>query len=281
MDSLNLRINLYDNLKQAFFSPDTLNGGCTISPSADTALASSTKLNNVVSSLSGDANVMVEPILRKTNNIPNSYIIPFLAGLVVLVVIVLRYRKYLASIVESALYSFFAEKFVLETNVPFRRTFALLDALSVVSFSCFSLVALKLLNTEFFYESKPIILIAIAIASFSLFRLFISIYNYLINCILSNNPIFSLFQYNYFIFIRIVGFIILPISFVAFYAPTSVGLYLLYFMFGILLITLFYRLYRLTLIFVKNRISILYFILYLCGLEVVPILIVIKEVQRI
>ena len=135
MDSLNLRINLYDNLKQAFFSPDTLNGGCTISPSADTALASSTKLNNVVSSLSGDANVMVEPILRKTNNIPNSYIIPFLAGLVVLVVIVLRYRKYLASIVESALYSFFAEKFVLETNVPFRRAFALLDVLSVVSFS--------------------------------------------------------------------------------------------------------------------------------------------------
>jgi len=45
---------------------------------------------------------------------------------------------------------------------------------------------------------------------------------------------------------------------------------------GIMTLLYFYRLIRLLIIFIKEHISILYFILYLCALEVLPVLIVIK-----
>jgi len=45
---------------------------------------------------------------------------------------------------------------------------------------------------------------------------------------------------------------------------------------GIFILLYFYRIIRLLFIFIKQRVSILYFILYLCALEVLPVLIVIK-----
>lgn len=281
MDNLTLQINLYDNLTHAFIPTDTLNGGCLVRQTVDTITSLTTNLNYAIAPLPGKANFFGEPKLIQTNNIPNPYIIPFLVGFLVLAIVAYRYRRYIISFFESVLYSFFAEKAAYETNIPTRRTLTLLDTLSVISFSCISIVSLKLYFPEILFRTKPIILFTIVLASFTLYRLFISVYNYLISNLISNSHLFSLVIYNYFIFIRLVGFVILPISFIAFYASNSIGIYLLYLMFGVILITLLYRLYRLALIFIKNHVSLLYFILYLCGLEVVPILIVIKEVQRI
>jgi hypothetical protein len=55
--------------------------------------------------------------------------------------------------------------------------------------------------------------------------------------------------------------------------PTSV-----YFIAGVIVLIIFYliRVLRLFLIFMKRNISILYLILYLCALEILPVLILVK-----
>jgi hypothetical protein len=51
-----------------------------------------------------------------------------------------------------------------------------------------------------------------------------------------------------------------------------------YFVFGVIILIIFYlyRVTRLLLIFIKRNMSILYLILYLCALEILPVLIIVK-----
>jgi hypothetical protein len=51
-----------------------------------------------------------------------------------------------------------------------------------------------------------------------------------------------------------------------------------YFVFGVIVLIIFYlyRVFRLLLIFIKRNMSILYLILYLCALEILPVLIIVK-----
>jgi hypothetical protein len=90
---------------------------------------------------------------------------------------------------------------------------------------------------------------------------------------------FSYYNSTVFIYNRMVGLVLLPIISVVPFINTQFAPWLLYAGIVALIALYFFRIFRGIQIGIKNRLSIFYLILYLCALEILPLLVLYKLVE--
>jgi len=187
------------------------------------------------------------------------------------------YRKYIGQFFEALIFRFVANKIIREKTVPIQKMSTLLDLVYILCFALLFNQAFVLLSNS----SQPnsimtLTLFAAAVCSFRVLRyllvkisLLFTGYRRFFHDIYSNSILYS----------RVLGVILLPLVFLIAYTHITLALPLLYVSVAIFAIVMIARTVRLFLVFVEYDISIFYFILYLCALEIAPFLIVWKEAQ--
>jgi len=81
------------------------------------------------------------------------------------------------------------------------------------------------------------------------------------------------YLHNVYVYNKILGIVLLPLSFAAFYTPNRITEILLLMTIVFYLFSVIFKIIRGFQIIIKNDVFILYTILYLCTLEILPILI--------
>ena len=119
-----------------------------------------------------------------------------------------------------------------------------------------------------------LIIFGIVIA-FSLF--FISI-NKLIAFLFEKYNLINEIVYNYLFSNRFLGLVLLPIALMYPYLPDFLAKILLPSTWGIIVLSFIFRWFRGIIISFKYRVSYLYMILYLCTLEIIPLMFFVKEI---
>ncbi len=205
--------------------------------------------------------------------------IPALLGLGLLAIIATYYRKYFGLLFESIFYRYSNNKILNEKNSSFKKLTFVLDILYVISFS----MAIDLIIKGFSLFSPPSNMKYIVFVAFvgllivlKLFRLLI----FKMITIFSNSKIFlnDLFNTSS-LYTRILGLVLVPLAFIIAYSTGTLNVVSLYITLITIIIMLILRTISMIRSFILGGISIFYFILYLCALEIVPLLIIIKEVK--
>jgi len=206
-------------------------------------------------------------------------IIPIILGLFLLVSIVVRYRKYLGVLLESTIYRFSSNKILNEKSSQFQRLELFLDILFVISFSLAVDQIVKGLGIYTPPENFKFIVFAAfgsLVIALRLFRLIV----FKLSGVFSNHKVFFNDLFNSAsLYTRVLGVFLLPMVFLITYSSGLLNTFLIYLSIFTILIMLILRTVSIFKAFILRGFSIFYFILYLCALEIVPLLIIWKEVK--
>ncbi len=276
----NVHNNLYDNFINQYNSLNTLNDECyiidkqVVKPVVEvkTVFKSSTEVQN--------SKGWIHPKELKQNPTIDLFIIPFFIGLIAFVAILVRYAKYLGKFFEGLIYAYVVEKFVADLNVPTRRLLLLLDTIAIITLSFLTFSFIGGLGAQSTTGWASIILFLIILGALVAYRLYYYILHKSIELIIPDKTFTQKLYFDTLIAIRGGGFVLFPLSLIVFYINAPTSGYLLYGSIGLLAIILIYRFIRLLSLFLKNSVSFLYFILYLCALEIVPVIILYIQIQR-
>jgi hypothetical protein len=257
--------NLYENfldLTQKYDSVkfSTIHNNFTVASDCYSKVFNSNNFNSTI----------IEPKpLNKNHLIPNAYFISMILSMLIILSIIVGYAKYLRVLIQSLFYDFIAEKTLNDFSVPFVKLSRLLDLLSILSISF-----VANLLVEHFLGSMQVSLLFLTTPALALILYRVWIWVLHKTLILTTN---NASQVNYLYFhntlnIRILMLFLIPISIAANYTISPLRNVFIYLAIALIIISLLYRYYYLVKIFIKHRVSLLYYILYLCALELPLIL---------
>ena len=206
-------------------------------------------------------------------------IIPILMGMFLLASIVTIYRKYLGQLFESIVYRFASNKLFNDKNIHSQRLAIMLDVLFILSFS---LIADQIAKRFQLYTSlgKFEYIIFLVSCSFLLALRFFRWIVFKLSALFSNHQsFFSELYISSSLYTRILGVFLLPFVFLITYSTGLIATILLYISVFSIFIMLILRTISMFKVFIVRGFSIFYFILYLCALEIAPLLVILKEVK--
>lgn len=217
--------------------------------------------------------IVVKPIVKEQDSISWLFY-PILASLVLLLFLKLFFTKQILELFRSAVFFQSSKKLTRDNPFVFTQFFRLLDIALFLSLPVFSINLLE------YFDILPSINISthhiafwvlIGLLSFRIFRgISIKIIGWTTNRVTD----FDQLNINRLIYPRIFGLVLIPLN--LFYLYSTKGIFL-YAALSILLLILLISLLRTVRVFLNNRFSIFYLFLYLCALEIIPVLIVFKE----
>jgi len=265
--------NLYNNfleLKHKFDSTNTYIIGNSVIPAAGS------KNNEVFKSSNTNAVVTISPKpLNQNQYLPSVQFVSMLISLLIISFILIGYLKYLKVFIQSLFYNFIAEKTLDDFSVPFVKVSRMLDFLSV-----FSSILLSITLFQFFTNDIPILFILIPTLVLIVYRIWI----WLLHRILAIST-YKIQQVNYLCFqntliLRILMLFLVPLILMSSYTAPPLKNVFVYVSILLIAIALLYRYLLFGRIFIKQRVSLLYFILYLCALEL-PIVLGLTYFMRV
>ncbi len=199
----------------------------------------------------------------------------FSAALFVLIRI--YFQKYLSSIVTSAVNIQIAEKLMREKNVIVRRVFALLNLNFAISSSLFIYVGITKLNVNLPLNSsfQNYLFILIGLSGILFFRYLIIL---AVGGIFDSNRLFREYLHNTYLINKNLGLYLLPLIISVFYLKQPFSDIIFYVSLFIVGISILYKYIRAIQIIMRYNIFLFYTFLYLCTLEILPVLVGIKFV---
>ncbi len=188
------------------------------------------------------------------------------------------YKKYFSHLFNAVISYRSSIKLYNEKNVLVKRVSFILNLLYMVALGLFSfkvarffdLKPMNFNNLELFFILLNIIIV------FSLGKVII---HKLTGIIFYKINIINEYLHNVYVVNKSLGIILLPISFSAFYSSPAMATIFIYSGFIIIAITLLIKIIRSFQIIIRNDVFIFYTILYLCTLEILPILAGIKYLK--
>jgi len=207
----------------------------------------------------------------------------WILGIIILAYLVygwvnVRFSKYLKSVVLSSYNYFAARKLQEESNVVRSNVFMVLNALFFINTSL-------LISLWFEFNHSPILGQKGLVLFFIILGIVMAVYGVkgiclaLLDFIFMTKGAYLNYNANVFIFNKLFGIILLPLITIIPFVPADFvqPLFLIALsVFGLLYLM---RIFRGLQIGIKNGLSILYLILYLCALEIFPILIVFHTIR--
>jgi hypothetical protein len=200
-----------------------------------------------------------------------------LSAIAILIIIRISFQKYLSPILSSLINMQIAEKLMREKNVLIRRVFVLLNFIFILSISLYLFICLKYFKVPMPVKSNLLVYLII----FGTITVFLQIRLLLqsaIGYIFESTVLFKDFIHNNYLINKNLGLYLLPLVISVFYLRQPFADIVFYVSSGIFIISLLYRYLRGLQIILKHNVFLLYSILYLCTLEILPALIVLKFV---
>lgn len=187
----------------------------------------------------------------------------------------LVYGKFLNSIWISAYSYQTASKIYKEQSIVQKRFSLGLDLLYLINTSLF----LYLLNRFFapgIFEPDDVLFVFKAFLFLCLLVFLRIIVMRLTAYIFERSELFLAFLYHYFIFNKVLGMVLIPFLIAIPYTQDTIQEILIYTGVGIVSAIHIIRLFRVVVYVINNVVLLFYLILYLCILEILPVLVVIK-----
>jgi hypothetical protein len=185
------------------------------------------------------------------------------------------YGKVLYSIWVSAYSYQFAGKTYKERGLVQRRVGLGLDLLYLVNASLF----VYLINQHFFFLKVELPAYQFVLLSFFILSILVLIRLSVMRItafIFERSELFLGFLYHYFIFSKVLGMFLIPFLIAIPYTSGNLQEVIVYTGISMILAIQMIRLIRVTVYVLKNVIFLFYLILYLCVLEILPVLVVVK-----
>jgi len=269
--------SLINNYKSNIWFRSTKDSSCYI---VDKENDNNFKPTIIIEKVEKNIHFEKEFVIKEKPNISSDWtIFPILGGLFLLAVIFSRYRKYLGLILESVVHRFSSHKILNEKNSQFQRMNVVLDILFVISFA---LAIDQIVKGLGFYSAPDkfqfIVFVAFGslLIALRLFRLIV----FKLSALLSNHqPFFKDLFNNASLYTRAMGIFLLPMVFLITYSTGLINIFFIYLAVFTIFIMLILRTINMFRAFIVGGFSIFYFILYLCALEIVPLLVIWKEVK--
>jgi len=216
--------------------------------------------------------------IRELEHKGNDWIIaPFIVGLFTLAIVIARYSKPFLQLTERVIYLFKTSRTHKDNSRSFQGLNFILDFLFILSFSIMvDLVVrrLGLYSPPSAFEYLIVAIVSVFLFSLRVFRWIV----YRLAAIFSNQiEFFKDLYVNSALYTRLLGVLLLPNVFLIAYTTGFITTFFIYLSLAIALIVLIIRIIRLLNVFIVSGFSIFYFILYLCALEIAPLLIILKE----
>ncbi len=184
------------------------------------------------------------------------------------------YQKSLTQIVNTLVNFQLSEKILREKNIIVRRAFFILNINYIFIFSLFVLLILKLYN---FHIDESYFVSYLMITGFVILVLLARlIILYLTGIVFNSLAVISEYIHNIYLINKNVGIILLPVIFISLYTPEVLSKIILLTALGIVSVATIFKYIRGLQIIIKNDILKFYSFLYLCTLEVLPLVVCYK-----
>jgi len=217
-------------------------------------------------------------IKEKSNQNYDLLFIPLALGAILFVTVTLFYRKYLSVFFESLIYGNKSNRLINEKNAHTKRLSFILDLIFMFSFSVFIDQVLQKFDIYSPPNSYRYLIIISTFAFLVILKIYYSIV-FQLSAIFSNQKkFFSDLNDKSSLYTRCLGFFLLPLVFLISYSANYLPLGFIYLSIFIFAIALIIRTIRMFQLFISSGFSIFYFILYLCALEIAPLLLAYKGV---
>ena len=217
---------------------------------------------------------LILPLRRIEKSSPDWVVGIFLLALILFASVRLFFNKYLVQLIQAAVNYATATRLFRERSVSLTHASFRLDLIFYITFSLFLFQSAKVFGIH--ASDKPLVLYLLVLAGvvcyFGLKRLF-----YLFQGNLTESlPETHEFLFNMSIYNRILGLVLLPVCMVVAFSPISSPQWVV--RIGMMTIAVFYILliFRGIRILISKHFSIFYLILYLCALEILPLLVICK-----
>lgn len=206
------------------------------------------------------------------------FFFPLLGLFFMLAILKVFYARFVNYFIQSALYAFVATKIERENSLLGNRILLMLD---IIYFLSSSLLAVKLFDYYNVFDKSIIpiplqfIYVMVFLLVFRVFKyLFVKIAGYTSQTVSEMKELY----FHQLIFTRVFGVFLIPMLLIFAFSDqraSTIVLYLIVSMFGILMIVRTFRSFQ---VFIRKGFSIFYFLLYLCALEIAPVIVFIKEI---
>ncbi len=211
----------------------------------------------------------------QTHNYPDWYFIIIIVLLSAIASSRIVYGKILNSIWVSAYSYQFATKTYKERGIVQKRVGLGLDLLYLVNASLF----VYLLNQHFYFLKVEFQAYQFVLFSFAILSVLVLIRVLVMRLtayIFERSELFLGFLYHYFIYSKVLGMVLIPFLIAIPYTSGNLQEVIVYTGISMILVVQLIRLIRASVYVLKNVIFLFYLILYLCVLEILPVLVVIK-----
>jgi len=178
------------------------------------------------------------------------------------------YGKFFSLIVAGALNSREAGRFYTSKTNQFPQIKLITYTILLLAIGVFSFNFFHLYDRSFEPSLSTLFYIFAVIAVYMFYR---NVVSSLIRIVSNEREYFQLHDYNLFIYNFIITIIVFASAFVSIYLPEGEQLFPLIVGLTLSFIVLIFRTIRSFEIFIRNRFSIFYWILYFCALEVLPL----------
>jgi hypothetical protein len=187
----------------------------------------------------------------------------------------IMYGKFLNSLWLAGYSYQIASKAYKERGIVQKRFDTVLDLIYLISFSLLIFLVIQFFSPQFVELKKIefVIYILLILASMIIARFF---FMRLTGYIFKRSEVFNAFLYHYFIYTKVLGLVIIPFLVAIPYTHGNLHKVLIFTAIGTVIAIQTLRLIRVLVYVVKNVVLFFYLILYLCILEILPILVLMK-----
>ncbi len=220
--------------------------------------------------------ITIKPKIEK-NATQDWTIWPSILILLLLAYIKVFYSKSISSLFRGGIFHIIASRLTKENSLLWSRLFILLDSLFFITIPLgisltmdhFELIPENLSSFKIFFLSLTVLLA---------FRVFRFISNKVIGIISNKQKELNDLYFNTLLYTRIISVLLAPIVVLLVYINRSLTTTLLIVSAGLVVIAVVYRTLRTLQVFINKGFSLFYLILYLCALEIIPILLLAKTI---
>jgi len=203
------------------------------------------------------------------------YFFALISLLILLAYIKLIYTKFLTEYISAAFNIQFAHKLFNETGIVRKRVGFTLDFIYLVSAASYIFALSDFFNyTLNNYSELNIFFISfIVLLLLIIFRLLIM---KSFSIIFHQKKIISEFLFHFYLYNKLLGLLLIPFLLFIPYTEGNLQKVFVYLSFIVISGVIFYKLFRIINFLLKNVVFIFYLILYLCVLELIPFMVIIK-----
>ncbi len=196
---------------------------------------------------------------------------------IILLIIQTYYRKQLASVNSALVNMQLADKLMREKNILLKRLYFFLSLIYFLSLAFFFFRVFSFLNINIQgYNGFSLFIFLFAIISLTLLiRIGV---NKIVAFIFDAVVVFKEYEFNNQIIHRNLGLLLLPILLSSYFVPDSITNLVFIIATVLLIVATIFRYFKAVQLLLKHNIVLFYSILYLCTLEILPLLVGVKFV---